>query len=193
MANRSYLYSCDHLPGSDEWTRSKSLHGISEWRYDIPLVFRILLTGNPVACRSSIWDTPENIAIAGDYAQGRAHLSAYLARIKDPAARPLVDEALAFLNSPAHARRHFILECGEIFDLMDKGSPGEHNSTLLKEIRELAATLDFVQPPEPVKAGKGFLSALFWRKAPDPLRPYYDVGLGFWSDILYFDFTHTEA
>ena len=52
MANRSYLYASDHLSGSAAWERQKDLRSIAEWRYDIPFVFRIRLSGNPTPVRS---------------------------------------------------------------------------------------------------------------------------------------------
>lgn len=192
MANRSYLYSSDHLPESPEWLAKKKLHGIAEYRYDIPLVFKILLGGDPVAVKSSIWDTTEKIAIAGDYARGVKNLTGYVARIADPVARPLIDEALGFLNSPAHARKHFILESGEIFELSDKGL-GDSSMALLGEIRDLGARISSLEVPKPAKVGGGFLSRLFGSKAPDPRSPYYEIGLGSWTDILYFDFSENEA
>ncbi len=192
MANRSYLYSADNLPESPEWGVKKALHGIAEYNFDIPLVFKILLTGNPAACRSSIWETPEKIAIAGDYSQGLANLTKYLARIPDPAARPLVDEAIQFLSAPTRSRKHFILECGEIFDLT-KGSLADKNNALLVEIQEISADVDDLPTPQPANARTGLLSKLFRLKAPDPLLPYYEIGLGSWSEILYFDFSQNEA
>lgn len=192
MAHRSYLYSTDNLPESPEWNIKKTLHGISEYRYDIPFIFKLLLTGKPVACRSSIWEKPEQIAIAGDYALGLANLSRYLGRISDPAIGPLVQEAHEFLNSPAHARRHFILECGEIFDLT-KGSFTDKNNALLLEIREIGESIDAQPIPKPISTQRGLLSKLLKLKAPDPLSPYYELGLGYWSEILYFDFSENEA
>jgi len=192
VANRSYLYSTDFLPDSPEWTVKKSLHGISEYRYDIPLVFKILLSGNPVACRSSIWDAQEPIAIAGDYSIGRANLVKYLQRISDSAASQLVDEALQYLNAPANSRLHFILECGEIFELT-KGSLLDKSSALLSEIKEIGANLDSLPIPNPIRAQSGLFAKIFKLKPPDPLSPYYELGLGFWSEILYFSFGENEA
>lgn len=192
MAHRSYLYSTDNLPESMEWNIKKTLHGISEYRYDIPLVFKLLLSGKPGACRSSIWETPEKIAISGDYALGLANLRRYLDRISDPAICPLVEEAHQFLNSPVHARRHFILECGEIFELTE-GSLTDKNNALLSEIRDISENVDSVPIPTAISTKRGLLSKLLKLKAPDPLSPYHELGLGFWSEILYFDFSENEA
>lgn len=203
MANRSYLYSADHLPESPEWNERRVLNGIAEYGHEIPLAFKILLTGNPTAHRSSIWETPEKIAIAGDYALGRANLASYLNRISDPAARPLIEEALKFLNDPIHSRKYFILECGEIFDLTE-GPLGAKNSALLEEIQEIGSNIGSTPTPAPIPSPfqkeNGILSRLFKPKKieksarpPDPLSPYYQLGLGSWSEILYFDFSQNEA
>lgn len=192
MANRSYLYSTNDLPGSPAWSERKALNGVGEFRYDIPLVFKILLTGNPVACRSSIWETPDKIALASDYAIGLQNLTRYLDRITDPAARPLIDESIGFLRANGQARKYFVLECGEIFDLTE-GSLADKNLALLDEIQAMATGLDHLPVPLPANTTQGFVSRLLKLKAPDPLSPYHEMGLGAWSEILYFDFSQNEA
>jgi len=192
MANLSYLYATDILPRSPGWTNNTSLHGISEYRYGIPLVFKILLSGNPVACRSSIWESPEPIAIAGDYSIGRANLHKYLKRVADPVAAPVVEEALQYLNAPTHIRRHLILECGEIFDLTE-GSLTAKNNALLSEVQGIGKRIDSLPIPSATAVRSGFFSKLFKHKAPDPLLPYYKIGLGFWSETIYFPFGENEA
>lgn len=192
MADRSYLYSTDHLPGSPEWGERRALQGIAEYRYDIPLAFKLLLTADPTACRSSIWETPALLAIAGDYARGVAALTTYLGRITDPAARPLIDETIRFLRAPEHARRYFILECGEIFDLTE-GPLDAKNAALVTEIQELGGDIDGLPVPPPVPARPGLVARMLGLKAPDPLLPYYELGLGAWSELLYFDFGPGEG
>jgi hypothetical protein len=192
VADRSYLYSTDHLPGSAEWSAKRMLQGIAEYRYDIPLAFKLLLTADPVACPSSIWETPAPVAIAGDYARGVANLTTYLGRITDPAARPLIDETIRFLGAPEHARRYFVLECGEIFDLT-KGPLDAKNAALVAEIQELGSAIDELPVPQPAPARPGLLGRMLGLKAPDPLLPYYELGLGAWSELLYFDFSQGEA
>lgn len=192
MADRSYLYASNHAPDSTEWQSKRDLHGISEYSYAIPLTFKILLSGNPIATRSSIWATSEKLAISGNYQLGVRNLEQFLSRISEPKAAPLVEEAIQFLRDPRNVREHFILECGEIFDLT-KGSLEEKNYALLNEIEEISSSLDSIELPSLVQPG--FLSRLFSNKNRpfDPLTSYYEIGLGFWSDILYFDFSENET
>lgn len=162
MANRSYLYSTDALPSAEAEKKPPAV-GIAEWNYDIPLAFRLLLSAHPRKCRSLIWDFPEEIAIAGDYVQGVARLLRYLDRIDDPAIAELRDEARSFLTADENKRRYFILECGEIFEL-DSEPLAAQNDRLLSELLELEST-----------------------SADLPAGDIESLGLGNWSNILYFD------
>ena len=69
----------------------------------------------------------------------------------------------------------------------------ERNLALLSEIREIGAGLDALPVPGPAAAQRGLLSKLLNLKAPDPLAPYYEIGLGGWSDVLYVDFGEGEG
>jgi hypothetical protein len=150
MANRSYLYSSNVMPGPDAKANGRKLVGIAEWNYDIPIVFKLLLSGNPQTCPSSIWDNPDPIALIGDYASGVKSLENFLSRIALPSASPLIAEALDFLSKPENRNPCFILECGEIFD-MGKTPLPEQNLALLEEIRnlqpEIEKALQSLRPP----------------------------------------------
>jgi hypothetical protein len=51
MANRSYLYSTNIIPSSNNKSKEEpKLIGISEWNYAIPIVFQLLVSGKPIAC-----------------------------------------------------------------------------------------------------------------------------------------------
>lgn len=163
MANRSYLYSVDELPiaGAEQKPR---VVGISEWNYDIPLAFRLLLSAHPRKCHSLIWDYPDEIAVAGDYEQGVARLLGYLDELNRPELAELREEARAFLTAAENKRQYFVLECGEIFE-MDLEPLTAQNERLLSELLDLETN-----SPEPTAAAD--INAL---------------GLGNWSNILYFD------
>lgn len=199
MANRSYLYSTNVIPGPDAISQGRKLVGISEWNYDIPIVFRLLLSGNPRSCRSSIWETPEEIAILGDYATGVKNLTAFLSQITLPAAQGLITEALDFLSQPVNKSQYFVLECGEIFE-MDEEPLLEQNQALLDQIKNLQPEIDralknLASSATASPKSKGIFSLFKGRSAPEPtsaqdsLKPIYDLGLGNWSNILYFDFS----
>jgi hypothetical protein len=193
VANRSYLYTTDHLPESPEWDEKRDLHSIAEWNYDIPLAFKLLLTGNPIAVKSSIWETPERIAIAGEFKSGLNALEGYLARLPSEAG-PLVTEAKEFLLKASNERKYFILECGEIFDMEDD-SLEERNLSLLQEIDSLKPEISKINVPTApiIELPKlSLIDRLFGKKQEhpksDPLEPFYVIGLGNWSNILYFQF-----
>lgn len=221
MANRSYLYSTNFVPGSDVKKDERRIVGISEWNCDIPIVFKLLLSANPRRCRSSIWDIPEEIALLGDYDKGTANLFAFLERISDPAVQPLRQEARGFLAAEKNKNRYFLLECGEIFDMAEEPLQ-EQNDRLLDEIKNLGPQLEqkladlaapqgaAVKPardeerldlldrvyaaivnPRSKEAGD-FLARSFAAKSAvpkkqvDATQALYSLGLGNWSNILYF-------
>ncbi|MBN9421332.1 MAG: hypothetical protein BGO63_19145 [Candidatus Accumulibacter sp. 66-26] len=200
MANRSYLYSTNVIPGPNAKANGRKLIGISEWNYDIPIIFKLLLSGNPKTCLSSIWNNPEEIALIGDYSSGVKNLEGFLSQIDLPEAQDLIAEAIEFLNKPGNQNQYFVLECGEIFDMGDTPLL-EQNLVLLEEVKNLQPEVEQalqslvpppVVPPKPV----GFFSKLFGRTpeppspAHDLMKPIYHLGLGNWSNILYFDFTN---
>ena len=204
MANRSYLYASNHFPGTNAEKESQSIIGISEWEYDIPLIYKLLLAGNPRVCHSSIWDEEEPIALLGDYAAGVNRLKSFFTRIHAPLAQPLIKEAIEFLETPSNQKKYFLLECGEIFDMEDQAL-SEQNLHLLQQINtidgEVSKTLDRLQPPALEKTKPvGFLAKIFGSKstASSPknessptnqitaLEDWEALGLNAWSNILYY-------
>lgn len=200
VANRSYLYSTNVIPGPNAKDNGRKLIGISEWNYDIPIVFKLLLSSNPKACPSSIWENQEEIALVGDYASGVKNLEAFLSKITVTPAQPLIAEALEFLNRPENKSEYFVLECGEIFDMRD--SPlQEQNLTLLAQVKDLQPEIDLalqslLPPPAEPSKPVSFFARLLGRTSElpkqehDPMQSIYSLGLGNWSNILYFDFTN---
>ncbi|WP_188687582.1 DUF7822 domain-containing protein [Silvimonas amylolytica] len=55
MANRAYLYSLDNCPTSYA-DRPDTITGLSEWAYDVPFIYRVLMSGDPKLCASLISD-----------------------------------------------------------------------------------------------------------------------------------------
>ena len=162
MANRSYLYASNTVPARDADPKERRMIGISEWNYDIPIAHKLLSSGNPQACISSIWKLEQKIAIVSEFKAGVDSLTAFLAQLPDTLIRGLRDESIQFLTRPANQRRFFVLECGEIFD-MQGGDFEAQNTALLQELRQIS--------PAPVLSEKAVAG----------------LGLGNWSNILYFD------
>jgi len=55
VANRSYLYSLGNRPSSYA-DRPETISGLSEWPYDVPFMFRVLMSGGPRLCASLVSD-----------------------------------------------------------------------------------------------------------------------------------------
>lgn len=55
MANRSYLYSLANRPASYA-DRPETISGLSEWAYDVPFMYRVLMSGEPQLCASLVSD-----------------------------------------------------------------------------------------------------------------------------------------
>lgn len=123
-----------------------------------------------------------------------------MSQIQLLAAQNFISEVIEFLNKPENQNQYFVLECGEVFD-MEEIPLLEQNLALLDQVKnpqlEVEQALKSLVPP-PVVPPKpvGFFSKLFGR-APEPpslahdlMQPIYGLGLGNWSNILYFDFTN---
>jgi len=55
MANRSYLYSLGNRPTSYD-DRPERISGLSEWAYDVPFIYRLLMSADPQLCASLVAD-----------------------------------------------------------------------------------------------------------------------------------------
>jgi hypothetical protein len=123
MANRSCLYAVDEVPGQPRTTPARPL---SEWSGEVPILHRVLLTGSPRLCPSTIWDPPVQ-AIIGDYDSGVAHLERYVAALpQTDEVRANAAAALAVLRDPSRRGRYLLLETAEIVTLrLDDPSEGE--------------------------------------------------------------------
>ncbi|MBO3273622.1 DUF7822 domain-containing protein [Pseudomonas schmalbachii] len=218
MANRSYLYSLSNQPESYQ-DRPETITGLSEWPYNVPLVYYLLLSGNPRLCASLISDgfedeAPDNktrlYAITGDFATGYARLERFAKVLRRAAPaestqlRESITEALGFLAS--HRERYFLLETIEL-DLMNTSS-----ETALRAVAEehLAAARAAGAAVDALSCFD-FLAARQLRSAvqsgDDRLAPFkglsladdFDhvgvervMGMGYWDTVLYFSLWNRE-
>lgn len=155
MANRSYVYAADELPVPGQ--ARPAAKGVSEWNWDVPLVHRVLLTGNPQVRPSLIWLEDDALAIAGDYATGVANLAVFLAALPHPEAAAQAAEALRFLHQPGVTSRYLWLEPAEILELDDDLGLVEATERLRWEIAGLhdPYALAAAVPPKELTAATG--------------------------------------
>ena len=186
MANRSYLYALNGVPAPGVSASALEVTGISEFNYSIPLAYKLLVSSDARACQSLIWSGGAQTAIIGSYAGGVERLRAFLQRIAHPAAAPLVNATFEFLALERNQRSHFLLEPAELFCMSDQLLELQ-NAELLDEIRQLEPTLE----PLPIFADAAQRRSWIARLFPPPPKtleePLLELGLGHWSDTLYFD------
>ena len=185
MANRSYLFASPFVPDADTAGNDpKQVKGLSECNYAIPLVYRLLVSVDVRLCRSMIWTVPEHTALAGRCGAGIDRLQQFLARIDHPVIAQLRDEALGFLNSHADRNGYFVLECAEILDMGD-APLAEQAANLLLDVQnidaEVEATLARLAPKK-----KNFWERVFTPSQESIEAPLRELGLGYWSDTLYY-------
>lgn len=172
MANRAYLYSTDKPPFGDG---KVSVRGLSEWNSEVPLVYKILLGENPQIATSAIWPEQDGIALVSDYAGGVRRLKEFLENIRYQPLLALGFDALEFLTLPENRRSYFLLEAGEIFDLDET----QELTAQCASLREEILTIDeFTRE----------WTEIFNQSTDSEQRSsLQDLGLGEWSNTLYFD------
>lgn len=202
MANRAYLYACDVIPGLNPEV-TPTFTGISEFNYEVPLVYKLLMAGNPELCKSSIWDEPTPIAIAADLNLGLEKLEQFFSQITAAEAQPIIEGARTFFDYQFRKFKYFVLECNELYQ-MDDNDPLIMNKHMLKEIQYVATVTDFSELNEHLKEQFNQIVEAFDKEngITDPTlcteeqnqalgyllqNPLYELGLGLWSDILYFN------
>ncbi|OYD60815.1 DUF7822 domain-containing protein [Rhodococcus sp. OK302] len=187
MANRTYLYTTPVAPQEDPASaRIQRFTGISEWSYAIPLVPRVLVSVDPRACQSIIWDgTPDLIAVTARCGPGIARLDGFLGRIDHPGRGTMAEDALRFLRSHTEPDHYFVLECGEVFDMDDESFADQGRSLLagLADIdAEMEAALARLAPVKP-----NFWQRVFTPSQESIEEPLRELGLGYWSETLYVE------
>lgn len=190
MANRTYLYSTDLVPTHENAGQVRSIVGLSESNYSVPLIYRALLAGSPRLCLSNIWKfrtavgrDSEPLAIIGPYSDGLENLVFFQQSVSHPQARALLDEAVQFLSQPANARPYLLLELAEYLSLLE--DEDEPKGKL--PVKVAAFCMDHQgDPRESLSAIASRLNALPRElSATDDARKI--VGNCVWSNVLYHE------
>ncbi|WP_445365696.1 hypothetical protein ACJJJB_02700 [Microbulbifer sp. ANSA001] len=218
MANRSYLYSLSNQPKSYS-DRPDTISGLSEWPYNIPFTYRVLMSGNPKLCASLVSDgfdndSPDNktqlYAISSDFETGFARLKKFIEVLRvigkeiDGLQESMLNETLEFLEE--HKDSYLLLETIEL-DCMDESEEAVLRGYVEGEIsacREAGSAIDALPEDPEVAAGivinaaknkseaapSAFYGLQFNDKF-DDIESEPPLGL-YWSDILYYELENKE-
>lgn len=147
MANRSYIYTIDFDRSKRKQQDSDKICGLSEYKYSIPLSFKLLISQDTKLCDSMIWDYEKPLAIIGDYRKGRERLLAFLEELK---MKGLFDEddldnriniTKESLYDSKRDLDYVLLECGELYEMMDVDL-GLQNQELFDEIKNIDGAIE---------------------------------------------------
>lgn len=119
MAHRSYLYAADSLPTADDIPRP--VRCVSEHAWDVPLAHLLLAGHGTAAAPSMIWNPP--VGLTADYDPGADLLLGLLRLVGEGEIADREDFDAMVLRTAQHLEkqrsRHFLLEPGEIFSLVE--------------------------------------------------------------------------
>jgi hypothetical protein len=200
MANRSYLFAVDHVPERSE-DRPGRIAGLSEWPYDIPLAYQLLVSDNTRICASLGFSGTEDAdeagqpqhvyAIAGDWAGGLTRLLRFLDLLAHSDAgrahetfSTTVAETKAFLTR--HAAPFAFLETAEI-DCMSEADfrvAIERNVASVRRYAELVDSLDAGNIAGHLAPG-GELAGVLDELGKHDSRELPTLGIGYWTNVLW--------
>ena len=198
MANRSYLYSLDFDINKEKRNEGKKVCGLSEWPYDIPLAYKILMSQESKLSKSIIWETDEKIAILGNFYKGRERLFSFLDKLlkmnllDKNELESQIFETKEYLNDSKHENKYIILECGEIFE-MNEDELENQNKFLYEDILKIDVAINnFIEEiKKPLNKDHYDVKKLINRnklsieKAVNTVKLNL-LGIAFWSDVLYY-------
>jgi hypothetical protein len=151
MANRSILYALDRVPSGYSDPPGQAT-GLSDWAYDIPLSYRLLVSEQPRVCSGALYDDTDDpqLALAGEADGGHGRLYRFLDLL---AATPAASGNAEFLSNCAetktflasHRLGYYYLDTSEI-DCLSAGTYRASVEKTLQEIVELAAIVDQLSP-----------------------------------------------
>lgn len=197
MANRCYLYSTNTIPETQPDSDEVKITGISEWPYEIPFVYKLLISANTKICNSIIWDTPHKIALIGDYNLGFAKLKNFFDQIQSKSLAPFITEAIEFLSKESNADKYFVLEPGEIFDMDEEPIPERTKSFIQELLYDIDTETEMMikHINEKMNDDTNLFQKLFKKNKSkiDPKQVAEDMGLCYWSNFLYYDFSQDNS
>lgn len=187
MANRSYLFSSN---GQFNDKNSLVLTGLSEWNYEIPLLYKLLFSGNnAVHCPSLIWDLEDPLAISISYEVAIDNLYCFKDAVSSIYSSETIKSAIQFLSKEGNKDEFLILEPYEIY-LLNEEDCFKQQQELLAELKSFdinKAAKDLIHSN--TTHNKKAFTSIFKRSSIDYSHLENSLnGLGFneWSNNLYY-------
>lgn len=195
MANRSYLFATDKIPANYE-DRPETITGLSEWPYDIPIAYLLLVSQDTRVCASlsflSEEEDNEPLALAGTAAGGTARLKRLLELLAGSRAGAADGNFLAARKAAmafiaAHAQPFLYLETAEI-DAMSGDPFAKSIAANIAAVRRFASLVDQLTPEtiDAAIAPGGALAGVLVEPGRHEERELPALGVGgIWSETLW--------
>ncbi len=216
MANRSYLYAINFDNTTEDLQKKdRKIVGLSEYAYDIPLSYKILVSQDTALAYSIIWEYEKPIAIQGDFEKGKEKLFHFLDNLlaksifEQDILEKEIKETKMFLNK--HKSKYILLECGEIFEMgnvevsiQNKDFYKKLHCEIEEDIRileELQSDIDKINLKINTLSNS-FLSKLFKKNNNLEIKNLKEerekiktdiwriLGIDNWTTILFYDFSN---
>jgi len=187
MANRSHIYTFS----KESSVQHKDL---SEWKWAIPIAHQLLVSGQPRAVHSHVWNNDDKIAIEADFDPGLARLFRFLhwfAQQEGVSGTEVLERQIRrtqeFFERRENRKPLALLEAAEIFVLNERIPLGQQTESEIREIEVLAAEVDRLT------SGEGSLATSSVR-ALQKLGDTWEDELGlYWTDVVYFSLNEAVA
>lgn len=192
MANRAYLYA----------KKGTEMIAISEYSYEIPIAYKILVSQNTKRAKSKVFKSPFKIALRGDFEKGAERLYAFLDELKkkgyfeENELKEKIKETKSFLEKHNDCD-YFHLEGAEIY-AYDSRSYFLSNEKMRKKILHIDNEIrNFYQEMDEIKKRydkkyKKMSEGEQNSEGSKKLQKIKDemmnsIGIQEWSDYLYYE------
>ena len=147
MANRSYLYNIDFNRLERLKTPEDSVLSVSEYAYEIPLSYKILLSIDTLNNKSILWDYEHPISISGNAEKGKNSLFKFLDKLltlnlyENEYLKSEIEKTKHFFTKNKFDLEYFFFEGGELYEMGDE--PFEkQNLEIFNEITQIEKTIE---------------------------------------------------
>ncbi|WP_424002123.1 hypothetical protein [Maribacter sp. IgM3_T14_3] len=147
MANRSYLYNLDFNRLDRPKTPEDSVLSVSEYAYEIPLSYKVLLSNDTLNSKSILWGYEHPITISGNANKGKDSLFQFLDRLQtlnlfEPEyLNSEIEKTKQFFSDNKFELNYFFLEGGELYEMGNEPFE-EQNLEVFNEVTQIETTIE---------------------------------------------------